>query len=396
MKRWIVLLLVMMQMGSLRAQETPAATEDPVLNAPRGSISGTLSNGTAASTVPANTTVNLLISSPEGGAQQLQTQTDATNSFTFSEVPLVEGYAYTAVVIYREYLFSSETVFHSNAQPVQTLPVTIYDLTEDRSVISILSTVLTIRGRGEAVEVQQVIRFRNASDRVYTTTGDLGDGRRASLVVPLPPGAQVISFDNEQRYAYSQSTFTLVDTAPVYPGDEHYVIVVYILPYDGTAALLEQRVDYPFSGEARVLLDPDTLDVSSAQVTAIGEQTVGDSVFEGYGGNVNLLPGEVLTFELSGTTTAINSTGGGTSNVLPILTAVIAVLLMGIGVLMILRGQKRRTGAVTIDSLVRRIEQLDQQHARGQLAHDLWHQQKRELQDQLNRLLEGSTPDAKG
>lgn len=391
------MMLVVLQMGSLRAQDTPAATEDPFLSAPRGSISGSVTNETAASTVPANITVNLLIRSAEGAVQQLQTQTDAANNFNFSDVPLVEGYAYTAVVIYREYLFSSQTVFHNTAQPVQTLLVTIFELTEDRGVLSILSTVLTIRGRDETVEVQQVIRFRNASDRVYTTTNDLGDGRRASVVVPLPPGAQVISFDNAERYAYSQSTFTLVDTAPVYPGDEHYVIVVYILPYDGTAALLEQRVDYSFAGDARILLDPSTLNVTSAQVTAIGEQTVGESVFKGYGGNVALQPGEALAFELSGATTSVQTAAGTAGlNILPILTVVIAGMLIGIGVLMILRRRKPKPANVTIDSLVRQIEHLDQQHARGQLAHDLWHQQKRELQDQLNRLLEGSTPDAKG
>lgn len=382
---------------SLAAAQEPVSTPDPsftaLQDAPKGSIQGKVTNGTAASTIPAGLEITLIISDENGQTVQRSTTTlDASGQFTFPIVPIVDAYRYVAVTAYRDRVFSSAFAVGTTAVDEYNLPITIYEPTEDPAVLTIIGTVAQIKAVGSTLEVRQVFRIRNSSDRIYTTSQDLGSLRFVSLVISLPPGAQVISFDNAARYVVSQENFAVVDTVPVLPGDDNLVIVVYILPYTGQPALIEQPLNYAFDGQARVLISPDTMTVTGDQFPALGEETLGTQKYRAYGSNISLQPGDVLRYEVSGQAAPEPSAASSALNASDILLTVIALLGIGLilaAIVLYLRG--RRTAPLTpeqeIERLVRQLHALDQQHAAGQLPHDLWHRQRAPLQARLDQIL---------
>lgn len=378
-----------------QAQETPDAAPDLLASAPRGTVIGRVTNGTAASPAPASISVTLLINHENVTQAHLETVTDADGSFQFSDVPIVNGYEYVTAALYRDRIFNSPFVIGDGATTTLTLPINIYELTEDPSVLSISSSTAQVTAQGSTLEVRQVLRFNNTSDRLYTSSTDLGGGRFGSVLVALPPGAQVVSLDNQTRYIVSTRDFTVLDTAPILPGDEHVIILAYIIPYDGTAALIEQPLNYPFTGQAQLLVSPTTLKLQSDQLAPTGEQTIADKVYSGYAGTLQLKAGDVIRYELSGAAApgasgiALQTTAeNGSSVVVFVLTALIGLGLLATVIALVLR---RRHNAAPrpeqlMDALSQQIALLDRKHAAGELPHDLWHQQRRPLQARLDEL----------
>lgn len=389
---FIALFVMFSHMRVGLAQDTPTATA--VISAPLGIVSGKITNATAASSVPAGLTVSLFARDPNGATvQKLDVITQADGSYRFDNVPMVMEYEYVTAVVYRDQVFSSLFIKGDPATATLDLPIQIYELTEDPSVLTISGTEAQVRVVGDTLEVRQVVRFSNNSDRLFTTTSTTGDGRFASVLVTLPPGAQVVSFDNSARYIVSEQDFTVLDTTPVLPGNEHLVVVVYVLPYDGSPALIEQVVNYPFDGEVRLLVSGDVLQVKSEQLQPLGDETVGDKPYHAFRGTLQLQPGGVIGYELSGGGAAAQSSGNATSSngILVVLTALIGLALVGLGAALFLRGRQHQTvnPDQLINALVQQIEGLDRQHAAGTLAHDLWHRQRATLQARLDELLGG-------
>ncbi len=374
---------------SIHAQET---TPDPFADAVRGTVTGQITNGTAAASVPSDQQISLIISSEGVALQQLDTVTSPDGSFTFADVPILSGASYVAAAIYRDRVFSSAFATGDPSVTTIDLPIAIYEPTEDPSVISISGTVIQISAVGETLEVRQVIRFQNTSDRIYTSSGDLGSRRFASLIVPLPPGAQVISFDDPQRYVVSQEDFTVVDTAPVFPGDNHLVVMVYILPYDGSPALIEQPMNYLFNGQARLLAWPDTLTVKSDQLPDLGRETLGDREYRAFGAPLSFAPGQVIRYELSGAPAASESSPNADAAAGSALPLLIGTLLIAGGAFVVILILRNRRPAPTlqqrIDALLKQIALLDQQHQSGQLAHDVWNRLRAPLKAQLDKLMD--------
>ena len=368
-----------------------------VTAAVHGTITGMVTNGTSASTVPSDLQVNLIISSGGNLVSRQQTNLSDT-SFTFTDVPIIAGADYVTAVIYRDRLFTSSFVSGDELVTTMDMPITIYELTEDPAVLSISGVVTQVSAIGDTLEVRQVFRFNNSGDRVFTTSNSLGDNVFASVIVSLPPGAQVVSFDDPNRYVVSDQNFSIVDTAPVFPGDDHLVVVVYILPYDGSPALIEQPVNYPMNGQVQLLVYPESLSVTSEQLPSLGPRTLGNNTYQAYGTTLSLASGDVIRYELSGAAAPAAedvsvTTSSGDSNALPILLGIIGVAAILAGVLLYLRGRKPApaNNAKLIDALMRQIAELDDAHAAGQLNHDLWHRQRDQLKAHLAELM-GDNP----
>jgi hypothetical protein len=392
-----VVALLLVSSGYTAAQETPSATPDLLATAPRGTISGKVTNGTAASPAPANVSVTLLVNHENATLLHMDTQTAADGSYQFNDVPIVSGYDYVSAALYRDHIFNSAFVVGDAATTVLNLPVSIYELTEDPSVLSISSSEAQLNAHGDTLEVRQALHFHNSSDRLYTTSKDLGDGRFGSILISLPPGAQVVSLDNQTRYIVSTKDFSVLDTTPVLPGDVHTVIIAYIIPYDGKAALIEQPMNYPFEGKARLLVSPDTLQIKSQQLPDSGNTPIGQSVYHLYQGALKLKAGEVIRYEISGSagvtnfsaTSVAKVSAGGSTTILFVLTALIGIGIAATILALVLR--QRQQNQLTrpdqlIGALTRQLALLDQKHASGELAHDLWHQQRKPLQARLDEL----------
>lgn len=326
----------------------------------------------------------------------METQTAADGSFQFNDVPIVRGYDYVTAALYRDHIFNSAFLVGNADNRSLNLPINIYELTEDPSVLSISSSEAQITAQGKTLEVRQVIHFHNSSDRLYTTSKDLGDGRFGSVLISLPPGAQVVSLDNQTRYIVSPTDFSVLDTTPVLPGDVHVVILAYIIPYDGTAALIEQPMNYPFEGSAKLLVAQTNLEVKSQQLPSTGNQMIADTQYKRYEGTLKLKAGEVIRYEISGaSTTDISAakiakipSSGGSNTILFVLTALIGLGVVATILAIVLRQRQNQPirSDQLIDALTQQITLLDQKHAAGEPPHDLWHQQRHPLQARLDEL----------
>lgn len=389
--------LTLVRSGYTLAQGTETPTPDVITNAPRGTVSGKVTNGTAASPAPSNITVTLLVNHDNATVVHMDTETTADGSFQFNDVPIIKGYDYVTAALYREHIFNSPFLVGNEENLNLNLPINIYELTEDPSVLSISSSEAQLSAQDGTLEVRQVIHFKNSSDRMYTTSKDLGGAHFGSVLISLPPGAQVVSLDNQTRYIVSNSNFSVLDTTPVLPGDQHAVIIAYIIPYDGSAALIEQPMNYPFDGSAKLLVAQNNLEIKSQQLPSTGVQMIADTQYKRYEGILKLKAGEIIGYEISGMTstnlsagkaTAAKALSGGNNAILFVLTALIGLGVVATALAIVLRQRQNQPvrSEQLIDALTRQIALLDQKHAAGELAHDLWHQQRKPLQARLEEL----------
>jgi mono/diheme cytochrome c family protein len=388
---------------AVQAPPPPAETPDVAAGVlVEGTVQGRISNGTAGGSVPAGLVVDLFYYDETLRETSLQTTTDASGAFSFPAVPISDRFQYAAIVEYNGRSFFSPPVFGDPSVGSLTLDVTLYELTEDPAVLTVSGMVTQVTAIGEALEITQLLTIRNGSDRAYSTTQTLPDGRPISILLDLPPGAQVLGFpDGEGRFAVVPEQFAIADTAPVIPNREHIVAVVYIIPYVGSA-IIEQPLNYAVSGPVRVLVRPPTVTLQSAQLPPTGLETVGESEWQGYGGALTFAAGDVLRYELSGAAAEVATRTGDAgvisgNNLLPLIVCgVIAEILLVIGLYIWWRRRRQARKAqaaapasdqTLLDGLIRQIAELDAQHERGELDAESYNRQRAVLKQRLSELM---------
>ena len=388
----------------------PAATEEVQIAQPPatqpstagiGAVIGQVMNGTAGGEIPVDLPVRLFRwDASFTPLEVVETMTDSDGNFRFDDIEINPNYAYATGVGYREQRFVSQFVRGNTTNNVLELPITIYELTEDPDVISISGIVNQITAVADSLQVAQVLSIRNASDRMYTTTTQVGEDQFTSLVIDLPPGAVIVGFpNNEDRFIVSQDQTQVVDTVPVLPGDEHVIQMVYLVPYQGDA-IIEQALNYAVDGTVRLLLRPDVLEVTGGNLELLGPQVVGENTYKGYGGEVTLGADEPFRFELRGqpapTAAQIQSPAAVTSNNL-IIIFILALVVLGavIGGLYIFyrrsadspQAAPTRDEGKLIDALVQQIAELDAKHDRGEINHDVYQRQRQKLKARLAEVM---------
>lgn len=405
--------------GYEQIAQPPAATAEPGAEATQPaseSASGTISiggavvNGSAGGTVPPGLELTLFVFTAET-VEQYPATADASGAYTFADVPLISEATYVVTTAYRDRVYTSE--FRQGSQLTgnpAALPVAIYELTEDPDVIEITGIATQVNVTDNGLEVAQVLSVANHSDRAFSTSQNTPDGRPISLVLPLPPGAVVAGFTEQGRYMFVQESFTVLDTAPVLPGEDHLVQLVYLIEYGGDA-IIEQEIDYSVNGPVRLLVSPENVRVQSDQLTARGVETVGTGQYASYGADLSVRGGSLLRYELSGRGGASALSGAETvvtsNNLLPVVLGVIAVEIVVIGFL-VYSYRRRRTRAAaasaaprpssdalntpvastpTAESLLAQIAGLDAAYEAGEIEEAAYQRQRAVLKARLAALM---------
>lgn len=382
------------------ASIAPAATEEPAADAVGvpGSISGIVMNGTAGAAVPPDLTITLREFDPDFNARTREIPINPDDSsFTFTEVTLREGYTYAATTRYQNRVFWSDLARASANDTALSLPITIYDITNDPTVIRIQGMVMQIIAGDGELQVAQVVNFANTSDRLYSADEQLGEGQFASVRLALPQGARILGFaQDEQRYRLSDDQTTVTDTAPVLPGSGHIMHVIYALPYSGDLQV-EQALPYAVGGAVRLLVAPESLRVSSDQLPSIGPQTLGSRTFQGYGAELNLPAGSVLRYRLTGQVADSQGAPASTipvSTLIPLLLIAGGAVIIGLGMFIFLR-ERRAARAVQaadnqtlIDGLIRQIAELDEARSAGEIDENVYQKRRGRLKARLAELMD--------
>lgn len=394
----------------------PAATPETTAEATAaesavGTISGQVSNGTAGGSVPPGLTMTLRIFDLTTGGENIietrETPVNADGTYAFSDVPLQIGHAYDVFTFYQDRSFGNSVIPDNLSNTALDLPITLYELTDDPSVIRISGMVTQIVVANGSLQIAQVYSFTNTSDRVFTSQDKLGnnsvgDPRYASVHVSVPQGAQLLGFaDTQSRYTVSGDGRTVTDTALVLPGEGHILHLLYTLPYTGELQI-EQPVSYAVEGPVRLLVTPGTVAINSPQLPSIGPQTLRNVTYQGYGNNLSLAPNEVIRYELRGLPTSSGETGapnvvsGGT--LVAVVLVGIGAIIIAIGLYIFLRGRASvpvpvQTGGTRgerslIDGLIQQIAELDEAYAAGQLDETTHQKRRKRLKTRLAELMD--------
>lgn len=366
-----------------------------------GAISGQVQNGTPGGTLPASLDLTLYVVETTAAGPRDDTftaTTDADGSFTFDDITLDPDRLYAVSTLYRDRVFASDLIPGSDLIADPTIPLTIYELTEDPTVLTITRIDTRIDAVGDGLQILQEFVFRNESDRLYTNSLAVGDNRFVSVVVGLPPGSVGVGFPgNPNRYVYIEEQSSVVDTIPVVPGDEHTVQFSYLVPYDEAGAIIEQQMYFAADAEARLRLFPDTLRVRSDQLEAADTQTIQDRTYQVYMGDVALDAGDVFRYELSGAARSV-TTGAeaveSAQNLTTILLVALAVqvVLVG-GVFYYVVRRRGRSAApmvdrqVLIDGLIGQIAELDEAFENGHIDETAYRSQRDQLKARLTQLM---------
>ncbi|MDI9636004.1 cytochrome c [Geitlerinema splendidum] len=351
-----------------------------------GMLSGRVSNGTAGGEIPAGIPVALFVFDEQFAPQQYEATTDETGSFTFDGLSVRAGYTYAVGAVYQDRLFFSDFVRGDTADGGLELPVSVYDLTDDPAVLTIVDMLYQLTPVEEGLQVVQTITYHNSTDRAYSTDEAIAENLFASVTVPLPPDAQVIQVPGTRdRYRLLTQPRMLIDTVPALPDTAHAVQVAFLLPYRDDLHIA-QRMPYAVDALVRVQIHPATLAVRSQQLSPMQTSADENPASAWYMGMIVLPAGEMLRFDL-----AMAGRGGSLAERLPLIalasSAGLAALVAGIYVV---RRYLLRTPPIETtpesEELIRQIAALDEAHERGELASLAYQRTRGELKARLIRL----------
>lgn len=379
-------------------------------------ISGTVTNQTEGGSVPDGMTVSLQVYTAADLSplpELTQTTTlNADGSYQFADVPYDPEHVYLTAVSYLNRDFASGIYQPDPASPALEMPILIYELTDDPSVLTVNASVTQIQIGGNTLEATYSVRFVNTSDRLFTSLEPEADGRRyRSMQVTLPPGALVVGIVDQPRYIYDEEANAVYDTSPLQPGEERFIQVTYLLDYT-SGAVIEYTMPYKLDGQLRVLLENPTITLEGNLLPSQGEEELGGVTYQGYGERVTLEAGTTIRYTLTGeggdaailptdAARASSASGTGASGVVTSDTLLPMLAILGVGV--VIAGGVftlvRRTPSTSspvgkqhlIDGLIRQIAELDAQHDAGQINHDVYRHRREQLKARLTELMDEAT-----
>ncbi|MBL8166230.1 MAG: c-type cytochrome [Anaerolineae bacterium] len=385
---------------------TPEALPQPAATAEaeqppetvQGVVTGTVSNGTAGGSVPTDLIVTLNILDAEFRNETRQINLSTDGRFVFDDVPLQTDQSYIITVDYQGRTFGSDLLAGDPTAGSLELPVTIYELTNDPTVIDIIGLVWQVSVFEDTIQVAQVASFRNSSDRAFSSDELLPGGRYASVQLDVPVGAEVMS-GVDQRYARTADGTAVIDTAPVLPGSEHLMQVVYRVPYVENFAI-SAAVDYAVSGPVRLLLAPATLYVDSGQLSDIGQETLRGVTYRAYGTSAPLSAGSTIAFTLGAPEIAVTSDNVPISTVISVMLLLVGAAVFGSAIYSYWR--RKRAGEdgdpddatlpdadqPLMDGLIREIAELDVAFSAGELDEDTYQQRRNKLKARLAEIMD--------
>ena len=360
-------------------------------------ITGGVVNGTqGAGPLVADLPVLLLVSDQDGNlAATGQTTTDAAGRFRFDPIDLLEGATHTVGVEYAGVLYRT-TLAATDLE--QDLRLTVYETTEDVSVVSVTRQVMVLANvdaDGRQVTVTELVRLVNRSDRTLLPA-PLGSGRMSFLRFSLPGESSelIVQSDLPPGEIISVGTgFAL--TSPVAPG-EHAVEFSYLFPYSGDRVSFRQNLLQ--GAEIYQVLIPERL--PTVQVTGlepIPVVNIQESVYRAWEGR-DFLPGEGPALELvhlpqPGLLARLENSltnGAFWRKAIPAAAATALALLLLFGAIKTPRGTAAQEGQAPRDPipdagsrLIQTIARLDEQYHRGELAEDQYRRARQGLKSQV-------------
>ena len=397
----IALLSVILPLAALAQSETPVApvaTEEPAAEAPVAlvTVNGTVTNGTAGSAVPADLAVLLRVISPDMSETILPTTINADGTFTVPDVPIYSDHMYVVTAEHQGAVFSGDLVAGLDLNAAPTLPLTIYDVSDDASAIAIEALQTQVAVSLNEMQVLALYQFSNSGDTAYVAP----DG--ASVRINVPEGAQIYDMGTA-RFLISDDGRQLIDQAAVLPGNEHTVHVLYTMPYGGEATV-RHSVNYPLLNGFEVVITAPGLTVSGDGMAPVGGTESGMA----FGVSASIPAGGDVVYTVSGvpettagttsdpTTAGSTAAASGSSFTIPPLSVILMVFggaCVGVALVLFVRDRRKPAPAPAaepvdprVNALVQQIAELDVTFQAGGMSKDDYDTQRAALKAELMSL----------
>lgn len=337
------------------------------------------------------------------------TTTVATDGlFEFTGLSTTSGVVYLASLTFKEIAYSTPLLFLTGDNPEAETDLTVYDITDDPSVVTIDRAHWILDSQPGALVVGEIMAFGNTSDRAYTGIMVDGINEPVSISVYVPPDAEELTFDNGiLGERFQRIGDRVYDTAPLLPGEAtKQIIMRYALIYDGDKADLTQEFFYPIKEINLLVAKIADLQVEVSGLTQGPEQDIQGQNYLIWQGS-DLSP-QTISVGLTGLIQAgdvdprsfESAPGDGsaarTSARVTVMEpwmpwtigGALALALAGV----FFWGWRKQTTrprrpksewAAQREALVRRIARLDDLHALGELESQSWQQQRARLKAEL-------------
>jgi hypothetical protein len=196
-------------------------------------VTGPVTNGTPGGTVPADLPVTLSIFSGTRETGVYTTTLTADSGFRFDGLVLKEGEMVVVQTIYQGITYLSDFVTLEPVQQELSLPIVIYETTEDSAGVRITQLHIFLNRVEDRLRVGEYYLIGNASDQTWIGAPDPATNRRVTLAFTLPGGAENLWFSGPglgERFLAREGGFA--DTYSIPPGERAVeVFFSYELPY---------------------------------------------------------------------------------------------------------------------------------------------------------------------
>ena len=226
----VVIVLLVVGRNIARAQET-------------FTISGQAVNGTGGATLPPGIPVTLRVFDQAAAPiSTSQTAADGGGHFQFSNVARGDNWSYA---LSADYAGVSYNAFLDRKHPSDAVGLTVYETTQDVSVILVKRQVLAIADvdeKNQKIGAAEFVVLANRSDRtLLADVSSTSRGQFSFLRFSLPPQADELDVQSDLPGGQIISIGTgFAITSPVFPG-EHDINFSFRFPYRGRAASYHQN-----------------------------------------------------------------------------------------------------------------------------------------------------------
>lgn len=375
-------------------ESTENIIEETVITEEIGVVYGEVVVGTTGVAAPDIISVALHILDNEMNEVGFEMQIlEDSIDYQFEDILVRSDYTYLLTAIHNDVVFYSETAFGTPQNPAIELPIFIYEVTHDPSVIEIDLLVMRLIPDDEEIIVQQLINFNNTSDYVYRGSNQIDGFTYDSVRIPIPDEATLLnSIELVPRFMILEEAAqqTLLDTQPVFPGSDHLVEIIYSIPFPLNLEGVEIRfpVAYNVTKEIEVLVEPSNYQISGGGFESQGVQHFSTGVFENYLSDPIVADDIIAYYVEVAPAPSVRTTTPSKNNNLALILAASGIGLLaisGVGLLLSMRGEQSPK-----DDLLTQIADLDNRYESGKLDDEIYHSQRTQLKRRLAEIMQSN------
>lgn len=380
--------------GATPTPSIESATPGATPSTGPGVITGTVKNGTPKGGSVAGIPIKLDLYSGTSLIQTYHTTTAANGTYSFKDLPIVNGEGFIATATYENVPYESQLVELTTSQEHTTADISVYEPTSDPKSISVVARGMVIAGvesGSPMIDVFEIVSVDNKTDHAYIGSNGV------VLKVPLPTGAtQIIPQPGFNFGTVSMQGQDLITSGAISPGNQD-AMFAYLVPYSGTSATFQVGNAMP-TASFSVLVKQGTFSISSPSMHNAGTANLADIVYSVITDDTPVV-GDVVAVTVNGL--PLNG-GSPDSSRGPLYAGLAAVLgLLAAGGLVFQTVRRRRISAAAAAAavtapptspeaqrlaLAAELNELDEERAAGKIDEETYDRDREEILEELRSI----------